>query len=70
MARMGSFEDLDRWESCRNGDYPSKCATEVTIQERYRPNDQLVRAARSTSANIAQVFGRRHWVMPSYTQQL
>lgn len=61
---MGSFEDLDRWESCRElrRFIHQNVLPKLPSEERYRLNDQLVRAARSTSANIAEGFGCRHYL--------
>jgi len=35
---------------------------QLPAEERYRLVDQLIRAARSTTANIAEGFGRRHYL--------
>jgi four helix bundle protein len=64
MARIQSFEDLDCWKACRelrlfiHRDVLPKLPPE----ERFRMSDQLIRAARSTTANIAEGFGRRHYL--------
>jgi len=64
MARIQSFEDLDCWKACRE---LRQFITENVLptlpsEERYRLGDQLLRAARSTTANIAEGFGRRHYL--------
>src|SRR5687768_9125729 len=59
-----SFEDLDCWKACRDlrrfvaGEVIPKLAKE----ERYRMGDQMLRAARSTTANIAEGYGRFHYL--------
>ena len=58
------FEDLECWKACR--DLRRFVASEVVPQlpkeERYRLGDQLLRAARSTTANIAEGYGRFHYL--------
>jgi four helix bundle protein len=57
-----SFENLDCWKACRK--VRLFIAREVfpvlPKEERYRLGDQMIRAARSTTANIAEGFGRFH----------
>ena len=64
MGRIDRFEDLDCWKACR--ELRVFVTREITPQlpseERYRLVDQLIRAARSTTANIAEGFGRRHYL--------
>ena len=59
-----SFEDLECWKACR--DLRRFVSTEVVPKlpkdERYRMGDQLLRAARSTTANIAEGYGRFHYL--------
>jgi len=59
---MKTFEDLDCWKKCtalrrklsaRVKSFPS--------EEKYRLIDQIVRAARSVTANLAEGFGRFHY---------
>jgi four helix bundle protein len=58
------FEDLECWKACR--DLRRFVAAEVVPrlpkEERYRMGDQLLRAARSTTANIAEGYGRFHYL--------
>jgi four helix bundle protein len=56
-----SFEDLEVWKNAR------LLRTEFTIlckkfpsDEKYKLTDQLIRASRSITANIAEGFGRFH----------
>lgn len=59
-----SFEDLECWKACR--DLRIFVAKEVVPKlpkdERYRMGDQLLRAARSTTANVAEGYGRFHYL--------
>lgn len=61
MATLTSFEDLDCYRACREFrvQVASFCKTLPTPEE-YRLKDQLLRAARSVTANIAEGFGRHH----------
>ena len=55
-----TFEDLECWKACR--ELRLFVAREVVRslpkEERFRRGDQLLRAARSTTANIAEGYGR------------
>ncbi|MFO8027850.1 MAG: four helix bundle protein [Opitutales bacterium] len=64
MARVDSFEDLDCWKACRDlrQFVCRNVLPQLPAEERYRLSDQLIRAARSTTANIAEGFGRRHYL--------
>ena len=64
MARIDSFEDLDCWKACRTLRLfiTGEVIPLLPGEERYRLGDQLLRAARSTTANIAEGFGRRHYL--------
>ena len=59
-----SFEDLDCWKASR--DLRRFVAAEIIPKlpkdERYRMGDQLLRAARSATANIAEGYGRFHYL--------
>src|SRR5437016_7221191 len=59
-----TFEDLECWKKCR--ELRLFVAREVVPalpkDERYRLGDQFLRAARSTTANIAEGYGRFHYL--------
>jgi four helix bundle protein len=59
---MSSFEDLETWQRCR------QFRKEISLllkkfpgDEKYRLIDQLTRASRSVTANIAEGYGRFHY---------
>jgi four helix bundle protein len=59
---MGSFYDLEAWKKCR--DFRTKVREvylSLPVSEKYHLLDQLKRASRSTTANIAEGFGRFHY---------
>src|SRR5437879_2145752 len=62
--QIKTFEDLDCWKKCR--ELRLFVAKEVVPalpkEERYRLGDQFLRAARSTTANIAEGYGRFHYL--------
>jgi len=64
MSRIDSFEELECWKACRELRNFVKWTIlpALPLQERYRLADQLIRSARSTTANIAEGFGRRHYL--------
>jgi len=59
-----AFEDLECWQQCRR--LRLFVAQEVLPvlpkEERYRLGDQLLRAGRSSTANIAEGYGRFHFL--------
>lgn len=59
-----SFEDLDCWQQCRRLRlFVAKEAVPALPQgERYRLGDQMLRSARSATANIAEGYGRFHYL--------
>src|SRR5260221_1251516 len=61
MATLTSFEELDCYKACREFrvQVARFCRTLPTVEE-YRLKDQLLRSARSITANIAEGFGRHH----------
>ena len=62
--RIRSFEDLECWQAAR--DLRTFVAQVVLPKlprdEKYRLGDQILRAARSGSANIAEGYGRFHFL--------
>jgi len=58
-----SFEDLECWRACRTLRVFVACQILPTLprDEKYRLGDQILRAARSTTANIAEGYGRFHY---------
>ena len=59
---INNFEELEVWKECRN------LRKQVSIvvktfpgEEKYRITDQLIRASRSITANIAEGHGRYHY---------
>ena len=59
-----SFEDLECWKACRNlrRFVSEEVVRRLPKEERYRMGDQILRAARSTTANIAEGYGRFHYL--------
>lgn len=57
-----SFEELECWKSCRTLRLfiTREVLPTLPKEERFRLGDQLIRAARSTTANIAEGYGRFH----------
>jgi four helix bundle protein len=64
MGRIDRFEDLECWQACRELRLflTRQIVPELPAEERDRLADQMIRAARSTTANIAEGFGRRHYL--------
>ncbi|MBN1932946.1 MAG: four helix bundle protein [Desulfobacterales bacterium] len=62
--KLKTFEDLKCWQACR--DLRLFVAKEVLPalpgNEKYRLSDQILRAARSTTANLSEGFGRFHYM--------
>ena len=62
MATFNSFRELDCWKEAVVLRQKVREATQqFPSDERYRLTDQLVRATRSATANIAEGFGRFHY---------
>jgi four helix bundle protein len=59
-----SFEDLECWKAGRQVRLfvAKEVLPALPKEERYRPGDQIIRAARSITANIAEGYGRFHYL--------
>ena len=57
-----SFEELECWKHCRTLRIfvAKQIVPALPKEERYRLADQILRAARSATANIAEGYGRFH----------
>jgi four helix bundle protein len=61
MSQIDSFEDLECYKAARS--YRRnlvRWARSLPKEETYRMKDQVIRSARSITANIAEGFGRHH----------
>jgi len=61
-VKYGNFRDLDTWKRCR--EIRRKIWTlckNFPGEEKYRLSDQMIRASRSSTANIAEGYGRFHF---------
>lgn len=60
--RVRSFEDLECWKACRRLRLfiAKQVVPVLPSEEKFRLVDQLLRAARSTTANVAEGYGRYH----------
>lgn len=57
-----TFEDLEIWQLAREFRKKiSRLLKTFPAEEKYRLSDQLVRASRSATANIAEGYGRYHY---------
>jgi four helix bundle protein len=57
-----SFEELDCWKACRAvRQYIAKLVKKYPMEEKFRLVDDMLRASRSTTHNIAEGFGRYHF---------
>jgi len=59
---MNTFGDLEVWKSCRElRNRLNHITKEFSSEEKYRLTDQIKRASRSVTANIAEGYGRFHY---------
>ncbi len=57
-----TFEDLECWQACRElRMFAARVCRGFSKEEEYRLKDQILRSARSTTANIAEGYGRFHY---------
>lgn len=62
MAANFTLEDLELWHlSRRLRQRFSQVAKQFPVNERYRLVDQMIRASRSITANLAEGYGRFHF---------
>ena len=61
--KINTFEDLKCWQACRELRLfvAKKVLPTLPPDEKYRLGDQILKAARSTTANIAEGYGRFHY---------
>lgn len=62
MEKITSFEDLIVWKNCR--ELKNKLinfTNNLPKEEKFRLADQIIRAARSITNNIAEGYGRFHY---------
>jgi four helix bundle protein len=61
MASFTSFEELEAWKACREVSRWVRAVTKGLPREEWDLKDNALRAARSTTRNIAEGFGRYHY---------
>lgn len=59
---INSFEDLECWKACRESrKYVSEIIKKFPPEEKYALTDNMRRASRSITENIAEGYGRFHY---------
>ena len=59
---IATFEDLDVWKySVEIRQKISRLVKSFPTEEKFRLADQMIRASRSVTANVAEGFGRFHF---------
>jgi len=62
MPKYNDFRDLEVWKKCREIRQKTwKLCKVFPSEETYRLTDQMIRASRSSTANIAEGYGRFHF---------
>lgn len=60
--KIKTFEDLDVWKICREIRQKfTNLVKKFPQEERYRLSDQILRASRSVTANLAEGYGRFYY---------
>jgi len=64
VSEIRTFEDLECWQACRAlRKFVRRQATpSFPKDEIYRLTDQIIRSSRSSTANIAEGYGRFHYL--------
>ena len=64
MENLKTFEELKCWQACRTLRLfvKQEILPLLPKDERYRLIDQIIRSARSSTANIAEGYGRFHYL--------
>jgi len=64
MPNLTSFEDLECWKACRalRLFVAKEVVPVLPADEKYRLADQMLRSSRSTTANVAEGYGRFHYL--------
>ena len=59
-----TFEDLECWKACREIRLfvAKEVVSALPSEERFRLGDQILKAARSSTANLAEGYGRFHYM--------
>jgi len=62
--KINTFEDLKCWQACRELRLfvAKKVVPALPPEEKYSLREQIVKASRSTTANIAEGYGRFHYM--------
>jgi len=61
-SKFRTFEDLECWQACRElRMFAAKVCKGLPKEEEYRLKNQILRSARSTTANLAEGYGRFHY---------
>lgn len=61
-SNFKTFEDLDCWKACRELRlFAARQSKLFNKDEEFRLKNQILRSARSTTANIAEGYGRFHY---------